>query len=191
MVPASFVQDFDESVTNPSHYDIQVRGASCEVSDIQKAFLAHWKGDLYAGHCLATALKYIFRAGRKNGVGDIVKDLGKASIYVMWALAASNLGQLPRDLLAALEPYRPLSQAKTEPADLFPPVEEEDGCKDGFCPMPIHSGDRGPRDEQAVHPAVRAGIQDVTHDAEGYHKKIRPRLSLDAELEAEILGRQW
>ena len=162
--------DFDQSVTNPPHYDIQVRGVDCEVYDIQKAFLKNWQGDPYAGHCLATALKYLFRAGRKGGAAAMDKDLGKLARYVEWAIEANG---------------KPLLQ------DIFPPVDELDGCRDGFCPMPIHSGDRAPREEQVVHPAVRAGISDVTHDAEGYHKKIRPRLSLDAELEAEILGRAW
>jgi hypothetical protein len=171
---APLENDFDQSVTNPPHYDIQIRGVDCEVYDIQKAFLRHWKGDPYAGHCLATALKYLFRAGRKGGATAMDKDLGKLARYVEWAIEAT------------IE-----ANGTPPPQDMFPPVEEENGCKDGFCPLPIHSGDRGPREEQAVHPAVRAGIQDVEHDADGYHKKLRPRLSLDAELEAEILGRQW
>jgi hypothetical protein len=163
---APLENDFDRSVTNPPHYDIQVRGVECEVYDIQKAFLAHWKGDPYAGHCLATALKYLFRAGRKGGVATMDKDLGKLAQYVGWAIEANG---------------KPLLQ------DIFPPVVDDvqaAGCEGGFCPMPVHSGDRGPRESQSVHPAVRSGLHDVVHDEDGYHRRSA-QLPLQIELEFE------
>jgi hypothetical protein len=128
-------------VTDPTHYDVQVNGVSCEVYDIQRAFLSRWDLDLYAGHCLANALKYLFRCGHKGNRAQSIADLGKALFYVALALAEINSGRLPIQLVEKLrrmtvefpEREQPSKQSRK---DFFEPVIN---CKDGFCPIPGYS----------------------------------------------------
>lgn len=124
-----------QSVTDPSHYDIHVAGNSCEVYDIQRALLDRWELDAFSGHCLATAVKYIFRCGHKGGVAAAIGDLGKALFYVALALAQLNHGALPIKLVERLKRMAPdtgdLLPGRT---DIFEPVTGD--CRDGFCPMP-------------------------------------------------------
>lgn len=111
-----------------SHYDLTIDGHNCEVGDVQKAFLESWQGSPYVGHCLATALKYIFRCGKKD---NFLRDMGKALVYLVWAVAAASGGKLPINVMESIDKYAP-----DMPADIFPPVTEKPACKDGFCPMP-------------------------------------------------------
>ncbi len=124
-----------QAITDPSHYDLHVAGSPCEAYDIQRALLDRWELGNFSGHCLATAIKYIFRCGHKGGVADAIKDLGKAMFYVALALAELNHGALPIQLVERLKRMAPDLGDLPSPAlgDMFPPV---DGCKDGFCPIP-------------------------------------------------------
>lgn len=116
------------------HYGLVIGGQRLEVADVQKAMLDSWGGNPYVGHCLATALKYIFRCDKK---GDQIRDLVKATIYLLWALLSSSGGRMPSELIDAFAKLLTTGTEKTKtlPEDMFEPIEE-DPCAGGFCPMP-------------------------------------------------------
>lgn len=135
-----------QNITDPSHYDIHVAGQPCEVYDIQRCLLDRWELGAFSGHCLATAIKYIFRCGHKGGAAAAISDLGKALFYVGLALAELNHGALPIKLVERLKRMTPEFTPGVQPraGDMFDPVPSAaPECKDGFCPMPTPIAVRG------------------------------------------------
>lgn len=70
----------DEKVLHPHHYDI-IPGM--ETIDILGTVLNDNK-DLtpFAAYCLGNVIKYVLRAGRKNGI----EDYQKARVYIDWLI---------------------------------------------------------------------------------------------------------
>lgn len=67
-----------DDVKNPKHYKLE--GLELEGKDIIKSVLGK-KG--YKSWCHGTALKYLFRAGKKE---DELKDFKKAKEYILWII---------------------------------------------------------------------------------------------------------
>ena len=67
-----------DDVKSPSHYRLE--GLELESKDVIKAILG--KGG-YKNWCHGTALKYLFRAGKKE---DELKDFKKARVYLDWII---------------------------------------------------------------------------------------------------------
>ena len=67
-----------DDVKNPKHYKLE--GLELEGKDIIKSVLGK-KG--YKSWCHGTALKYLFRAGKKE---DELKDFKKAKEYISWII---------------------------------------------------------------------------------------------------------
>lgn len=72
-----------DMVHNPSHY--KLRGLDIESADVIKATLSDIE---YIGWCKGNALKYLFRAGKKD---NEVQDLSKCDVYVNWAIKAMEV----------------------------------------------------------------------------------------------------
>lgn len=70
----------EDMVHNPSHY--KLRGLDIESVDVIKSVLSD---EEYCGWCKGNALKYLFRAGKKD---DELQDLSKCDVYVNWAIKA-------------------------------------------------------------------------------------------------------
>lgn len=72
-----------DMVNHPPHYT----AGSIECIDAIRAALGD---EAFIGHCRATAIKYLWRTGRK---GDAVEDMRKAAWYVNKAIeVAGDLG---------------------------------------------------------------------------------------------------
>lgn len=71
-----------DAVHSPKHY--KLRGLDIESVDVIKAVLSD---EEYCGWCKGNALKYLFRAGKKD---DEVQDLSKCDVYVNWAIKAMD-----------------------------------------------------------------------------------------------------
>lgn len=70
----------DEKVLHPHHYDI-IPGM--ETIDILGTVLNDNKSlTPFAAYCLGNVIKYILRAGRKNGI----EDYQKARVYIDWLI---------------------------------------------------------------------------------------------------------
>lgn len=63
-------------VHSPSHY--KLRGLDIESVDVIRSVLSD---EEYKGWCKGNALKYLFRAGKKD---DEIQDLSKCSVYLKW-----------------------------------------------------------------------------------------------------------
>lgn len=72
--------ELDDMVNNPKHY--KLKGLDVESVDVIKATLSD---DEYRGWCKGNAMKYLFRAGKKD---DEEQDLAKCDVYVNWAIKA-------------------------------------------------------------------------------------------------------
>ncbi|SUP42285.1 DUF3310 domain-containing protein [Veillonella criceti] len=70
----------EDMVHNPSHY--KLRGLDIESVDVIESVLSD---EEYRGWCKGNALKYLFRAGKKD---DELQDLRKCDVYVNWAIKA-------------------------------------------------------------------------------------------------------
>ena len=64
-------------VDHPEHYTV----GGIECIDYIKAKLTP---DQFYGYCIGNTIKYISRAGKKDGEAAI-KDLNKADVYLKWA----------------------------------------------------------------------------------------------------------
>lgn len=69
-----------DAVYSPKHY--KLKGLDIESVDVIKSVLSD---EEYRGWCKGNALKYLFRAGKKD---DEVQDLAKCDVYVNWAIKA-------------------------------------------------------------------------------------------------------
>lgn len=67
-----------DDVKNPKHYKLE--GLELECKDIIKSVLGK---EGYKNWCHGTALKYLFRAGKKE---DELKDFKKARVYIDWII---------------------------------------------------------------------------------------------------------
>lgn len=65
-----------DMVHSPSHY--KLRGLDIESVDVIRSVLSD---EEYKGWCKGNALKYLFRAGKKD---DEIQDLSKCSVYLKW-----------------------------------------------------------------------------------------------------------
>ncbi|WP_251455335.1 DUF3310 domain-containing protein [Veillonella intestinalis] len=65
-----------DMVHSPSYY--KLRGLDIESVDVIRSVLSD---EEYKGWCKGNALKYLFRAGKKD---DEVQDLSKCSVYLKW-----------------------------------------------------------------------------------------------------------
>lgn len=72
------LEDAIDDVKSPSHYKLE--GLGLESKDIIKSVLGK---DGYKNWCHGTALKYLFRAGKKE---DELKDFKKAKEYISWII---------------------------------------------------------------------------------------------------------
>ena len=72
-----------DMVHSPSHY--KLKGLNIESVDVFRAVLTN---EEYIGWCKGNALKYLFRAGKKD---NEVQDLSKCSVYVNWAIKAMEV----------------------------------------------------------------------------------------------------
>ena len=72
------LEDAIDDVKNPKHYKLE--GLELEGKDIIRSVLG--KGG-YKSWCHGTALKYLFRAGKKE---DELKDYKKAKEYISWII---------------------------------------------------------------------------------------------------------
>ncbi|MBE6079420.1 MAG: DUF3310 domain-containing protein [Veillonella sp.] len=63
-------------VHSPSHY--KLRGLDIESVDVIRSVLSD---EEYCGWCKGNALKYLFRAGKKD---NEVQDLSKCGVYLNW-----------------------------------------------------------------------------------------------------------
>jgi hypothetical protein len=85
---------------NPKHYDLEVKGHKFEVADLM---IARFPDDA----CLAQALKYLMRAGRKPE-SSYVKDVGKCLWWCAKAiLQHGGVIELPPDAPAYGLPSKP------------------------------------------------------------------------------------
>lgn len=94
----------NDNVVHPSHYTgVRVRvtdvRASREVTtgdleciDLIRSLLMPYQ---FAGYCRGNALKYTFRAGRKQGC-SAAEDMRKARQYCEWAAEALELPRAPK-----------------------------------------------------------------------------------------------
>lgn len=69
-----------DAVHSPKHY--KLKGLDIESVDVIKATLSD---DEYRGWCKGNAMKYLFRAGKKD---DEIQDLSKCDVYIKWAVDA-------------------------------------------------------------------------------------------------------
>ena len=67
-----------DDVKNPKHYELE--GLELEAKDIIRSVLGK---EGYISWCHGTALKYLFRAGKKE---DELKDYKKAKEYISWII---------------------------------------------------------------------------------------------------------
>lgn len=67
-----------DDVKSPKHYELE--GLELEGKDIIRSVLGK---DGYKNWCHGTALKYLFRAGKKE---DELKDFKKARVYLDWII---------------------------------------------------------------------------------------------------------
>lgn len=67
-----------DDVKNPKHYRLE--GLELEANDIIRSVLGK---EGYKSWCHGTALKYLFRAGKKE---DELKDFKKAKEYILWII---------------------------------------------------------------------------------------------------------
>lgn len=72
------LEDIKDDVKSPKHYRLE--GLGLESKDIIKSVLGK---DGYKNWCHGTALKYLFRAGKKE---DELKDFKKARVYLDWII---------------------------------------------------------------------------------------------------------
>jgi hypothetical protein len=94
------------SVHNPSHYTFG--GIECI-----EAIEASMSAEAFRGFAKGNILKYVWRYEQKNGL----EDLEKAKWYLGQLIFALETDQ-EREALAAIE------------------NNVDNGCKDGFCPIP-------------------------------------------------------
>ena len=72
------LEDAIDDVKSPKHYKLE--GIELECKDIIKSVLGK---EGYKNWCHGTALKYLFRAGKKE---DELKDFKKAKEYISWII---------------------------------------------------------------------------------------------------------
>lgn len=72
------LEDAIDDVKSPKHYRLE--GLELEAKDIIRSVLGK---DGYKNWCHGTALKYLFRAGKKE---DELKDYKKARVYLDWII---------------------------------------------------------------------------------------------------------
>ena len=70
--------DVKDDVISPFHYKLE--GLELESKDIIRSVLGK---EGYVNWCRGTALKYLFRAGKKE---DELKDFKKARVYLDWII---------------------------------------------------------------------------------------------------------
>lgn len=96
------------AVDRPPHYAPAHGGAGgIECVDAMRAMLGD---EAFVAHCRATALKYVWRAGRK---GDACEDLAKAEWYL--GRARDVLGEVRERRAAALDALANLGQREEWP----------------------------------------------------------------------------
>ena len=72
------LEDVKDDVKSPSHYKLE--GLELEGKDIIRSVVGK---EGYKNWCHGTALKYLFRAGKKE---DELKDFKKAKEYISWII---------------------------------------------------------------------------------------------------------